>query len=89
MKLYKIKDLGDDTYLSNYNAKDYPNNDLMPINENKFKETFTKKEVREKIIDYLWFEDMEMDYKKVKRETKDYTTEELAKIVNYKIEEVI
>ena len=89
MKLYKIKDLGDDTYLSNYNAKDYPNNDLMPINENKLKETFTKKEVREKIIDYLWFEDMEMDYKKVKRETKDYTTEELAKIVNYKIEEVI
>jgi len=89
MKLYKIKDLGDDTYLSNYNAKDYPNNDLMPINENKLKETFTKKEVREKIIDYLWFEDMEMDYKKVKRETKDYTTEELAKMVNYKIEEII
>ncbi len=53
MKLYKIKDLGDDTYLSNYNAKDYPNNDLMPINENKFTETFTKEEVREKIIDYL------------------------------------
>ena len=89
MKLYKIKDLGDDTYLSNYNAKDYPNNDLMPINENKFTETFTKEEVREKIIDYLWFEDMKMDYKKVKRETKDYTTEELAKMVNYKIEEVI
>ena len=43
MKLYKIKDLGDDTYLSNYNAKDYPNNDLMPINENKFTEHLQRK----------------------------------------------
>ena len=49
---------------------------------------FSKEAAREELINYLWFESMEMDYKEVEKQTENMSIEEIGKLVDVTIEEV-